>query len=132
MNIKNMLLGPTKAEVKIVGVSNYTEVVSRLVDGTVLVVEHEPTNEYDPNAMRVTLDGETVGYLPKVIAERIVTEMSERSFLCHVTYTTHHDGATVGGAVVFDKVNDGSTPVVAAVAAPATKTATATKDRPVF
>ena len=130
MNIKNMLLGPMKAEVKIVGVSNYTDAVRRLSEGAVVLVEHEPTNEYDSNAMRVTLDGETVGYFPKVIAERMVGEMAERSFVGHIAYTTHHDGQVVGGAVVLDKASDESGSLVDSVAvgvAPALPS-----DRPVF
>lgn len=131
MNIKNMLLGPTKAEIKIVGVSNYTSVVSRLTEGTVVLIDHEPTNPHDGNAMRITLDGETLGYLPRVIAERIITEMPERSFVGHITYTTHHDGQTVGGALVVDKSVEGGEP--APIMQPATThTATTVKDRPVF
>lgn len=126
-NIKNLLLGPTKAEVKIVGVSNYTAVVARLTEGAVVRVEHEPTNPHDPNAMRVTLDGETVGYIPRMIAERIVNETSDRAFEAHIKFTTHHDGQTVGGGLVFDKVLDSVTAQATPKVTPAPML-----DRPVF
>jgi hypothetical protein len=132
MNIKNLLLGPTRAEVKIVGVSNYTETVARLLDGTVVVVEHEPTNKFDTNAMRVCLDGETVGYLPKTIAERIITETPDRVFLAHIDHVTRYENVTVGGVLVFDSVTEGRTPVLAGKSGGQPVAPVVSDDRPVF
>ena len=37
-----------------------------------VVLVHEPTNSYDPNAIAVrSLDGETLGYLPRAVAAMV-------------------------------------------------------------
>lgn len=93
-----------RAQIKIVGVSNYTDATAGLVEDETIYVEHEPTNAHDPNAMRVyTSDGQTVGYLPREVARRVLAETGERAFTAHIAQTTHHDGRTVGGALVLDQ-----------------------------
>jgi hypothetical protein len=130
MNIKNLLLGASKAEVKIVGVSNYVDTVKRLTTNAVVMVTHEPTNEYDPNAMRVTLDGETVGYLPKVIAERIIKETPDRAFMAHMAYVTKYENNVVGGAIIFDTVTEAREPAMVTPTRPTVKPEVI--DNPVF
>lgn len=93
-----------RAQIKVVGVSNYSDAASRLVDDAPVYVEHEPDNPHDPNAMRV-LDsrGEKVGYLPREVARRVLAETGQRAFVGHVAMTTSHDGKTVGGSIVLDQ-----------------------------
>lgn len=93
-----------RAQIKIVGVSNYADATVGLVDDEPLYVEHEPTNAHDPNAMRVyKTDGQTVGYLPREVARRVLTETGESAFTAHLAYTTSHDGRTVGGSLMLDQ-----------------------------
>jgi hypothetical protein len=45
--------------------------------GDPLHFQHEPTNKYDPNAVKVCWKGEWIGYLPKDMAALIVAEVPE-------------------------------------------------------
>lgn len=91
-----------KAQIKLVGVSNYPA-VSKVKEDFPVYIEHEPDNPHDPNAMKVIgYDGETLGYLPRLVAERVLNETGERAFTGHIAATTHHDGNTVGGAIMLD------------------------------
>lgn len=93
-----------RAQIKIVGVSNYSNATAGLVEDEIIYVEHEPMNPYDQNAMRVyRADGQTIGYLPREVARRVLAETSEQAFTAHIAHTTHHDGRTVGGALVLDQ-----------------------------
>lgn len=135
MTIKNSLLGPVKAQVKLVGVSFRKEAVSALKPGAVVRIKPEPTNPHDKNAMRVTANGEHVGYLPREIARRITEEMPGTSFVGHISDVTEYEGAVVGGFVIFDHVDDGT--AVESTLAPAAPNATvaaatSTANRPVF
>lgn len=88
---------------KIVGVSNYTDVVATLKAGDELAIEHEPDNAYDPNAMKVMdADNRTVGYLPKETAKRVIEKDSARLFLATVDTVNVHEEVVVGGFVTFE------------------------------
>lgn len=89
---------------KLVGVSNYTDVVSGLSVGDTVFVTHEPDNAYDPNAMQVTLPGvdAVVGYLSKEVAKRVIEKDSTRRFTATVDTVTEHEGAVVGGFITFE------------------------------
>ena len=107
LNTMNMLLGPAidaRPKVKIVGVSNYVDTVKRLEKDAVVEIAPEPTNQYDPNAVVVRFEGETVGYLPAKFAERVVNDMPGLVFKGHISEVTSYEGNTVGGWVVFDHV----------------------------
>jgi hypothetical protein len=112
-NIKSMLLGPARPKIKLVGVSNYVDAVRRLTPGAKVSIEPEPTNPYDPNAVVVKFEGDTVGYLPAKFAERVVEGMPGLAFTGHIDDVTVHDGHVVGGWVIFD-----SESTEASVAAP--------------
>ncbi len=106
-NTMNMLLGPSlenRPKVKIVGVSNYTDTVKRLEKGVAVEIVPEPTNKFDPNAVVIRFEGETVGYLPAKFAERVVADMPGLVFKGHIGDVTTYEGETVGGWVVFDHV----------------------------
>ena len=45
--------------------------------GDPLTLRHEPTNEWDPNAVKVFWKGEWIGYIPKDMAPLIVAEVPE-------------------------------------------------------
>ncbi len=68
------------AYVVVVGESRYQENLWMVAEesrrggvdcDTVAVLEPEPTNTYDPLAVRVSIDGRTVGYLPRPLAEEL-------------------------------------------------------------
>jgi hypothetical protein len=42
-----------------------------------VTLEHEPTNQYDPNAVKILFDGTFVGYVEKEIAADIAADVSE-------------------------------------------------------
>lgn len=47
------------------------EHLDRLTDGVELSLEAEPTNRYDPNAVKVLHDGVHLGYVPRELAESV-------------------------------------------------------------
>lgn len=50
----------------IAGAHHYLDVIKEVSIGSVLKVDHEPTNEYDSNALRIiTCDECLCGYVPK-------------------------------------------------------------------
>lgn len=53
------------------GVSFHQDVVVRAQIGARVVVQADPTNEYDANACAVLLDGELAGHLPRELAARL-------------------------------------------------------------
>ena len=86
---------PPKATVKwrngsfpmeVVGESNYQEALMKICGGfsrdgyeleLVAEIEREPSNPYDKNAILVSIDGHTVGYLNKDQAQRVSAQMIE-------------------------------------------------------
>lgn len=89
-------------QTKLVGVSVYADSVRDLEIGQQLLVEHEPDNAYDANALKVTKEnGETVGYIARDVAKRVIEKDTERAFTAQVINTTTHDGVTVGGFIQF-------------------------------
>jgi hypothetical protein len=65
-------------DVEVVGESNYQEALERACGGRqrdgvdfdcIATLRHEPTNPYDPNAIRVEVDGLLVGYLNRHAAK---------------------------------------------------------------
>jgi hypothetical protein len=92
-----------RADIKLVGVSNYAKAVSEITEDENLIVEHEPDNQFDGNAMRVRrLNGDVVGYLPASLAARVLEETGEKAFLAHLTQANSYDGKTVGGLIRLD------------------------------
>jgi hypothetical protein len=57
---------------RVVGISQYQGVASRCTEGMVILIEREPENPYDANACKIMCDGETVGYLPRTLAAKLV------------------------------------------------------------
>lgn len=75
----HVTIGPSgDYDFEVVGESAYQEALDRICGGktddghewecTATLVE-EPTNRHDPNAVKVTIDGHTVGYLSRPDAE---------------------------------------------------------------
>lgn len=57
--------------VPVVGVTFYQDAVRVMREGDSVTLSHDTGNEDDPNAMIVrNTNGETLGYLPKVLAPR--------------------------------------------------------------
>lgn len=50
---------------------NAAKVLSELEVGTELELELEPTNKYDPNAIKIMYEDEHVGYVPKKFSAEI-------------------------------------------------------------
>jgi len=49
----------------LVGVSNYVNACEKINIGDTVAIEHETTNNFDKNAKRVHVNGNTLGYIPK-------------------------------------------------------------------
>lgn len=64
--------------VQVTGPAHYQRAFERLgvgeFEGTLVP---EPDNEYDPNAIRVDVNGTKIGYVPAYIASRIVTYINQ-------------------------------------------------------
>lgn len=72
-----------------VGESNYQSALRRICGGHSryghelemdALLEREPHNPHDSNAVAVTINGERVGYLPREQAARVATQMAEDGF----------------------------------------------------
>jgi hypothetical protein len=75
---------------RVVGTSQYQDTIWRIVgepadgpDGRPnwqgeAILEPEPTNPHDPNAVRVVIDGQVVGYLDRATATRIQPDLLDR------------------------------------------------------
>ncbi|MCP4792042.1 MAG: hypothetical protein GY882_01700 [Actinomycetia bacterium] len=60
------------AEVPVAGISHYQDVAATIRVGDRMRITAEPTNAYDPNALRIeTMDGRLVGYVPAKLAARL-------------------------------------------------------------
>jgi len=60
--------------VAVVGVSWHQEIVASVREGERCVVEAEPDNPFDANAMKVSVEAGQVGHLSRAIAERLRNE----------------------------------------------------------
>jgi hypothetical protein len=74
---------------EVVGESNYQDVLQEICGGfsrhghdkaVEACLELEPTNPHDANAVRITIAGATVGYLPRAQAERVSSFMRSNGF----------------------------------------------------
>ena len=66
---------------------NLTSLVDRYPDGQVIpvVLEREPSNPYDERAVKVLIEGEHVGYVPKAINAPITEALDAgEAFTCRV------------------------------------------------
>lgn len=57
---------------RVVGISQYQSAAGGCSEGMDVLVEREPENPYDSDACKITCGGETVGYLPRTLAARLV------------------------------------------------------------
>lgn len=48
-----------------------------LPDGTAFALEAEPTNQHDPNAVKVLHDGRHVGYVPRDLSAEVAKLMEQ-------------------------------------------------------
>lgn len=100
-NTTNLVNG--KASFPLVGVSFCADEVARLITRQPLQVIPEPHNPFDTNALRVvTLQGLSVGYVPKALAAALTADHPGRTFRAHVSRLRQHDGATVGAEIQLD------------------------------
>jgi hypothetical protein len=51
--------------------------VKSLARDEALVLERDPANQYDPNAVKVIARGEHVGFVPKALAALLAKDMAE-------------------------------------------------------
>lgn len=74
-------------EVEVVGEGSYQDAIERIAgpkepEGKQMLVgatlRCEPSNEYDPNAVRVEVMGQLVGYLPRDLAAKVCTALSAK------------------------------------------------------
>jgi HIRAN domain-containing protein len=65
--------------IHVAGVSFRQRAVARVCEGERLLLEPEPTNRRDKNAIKVCrIDGEHIGYLPREVAERVAPDATHR------------------------------------------------------
>ncbi|NNC71599.1 MAG: hypothetical protein HKN78_01845 [Sphingomonadaceae bacterium] len=66
--------------------TNRQEIIAGLEPGDILALEREPTNEHDPNAVKVvTRSGECVGYVERSVAQDIAASLDEgRQHFAHL------------------------------------------------
>lgn len=74
----------------VVGTSFRAESAAKVTPGAVVTLQREPENPADPSAVAVRLDGETIGYLPRALAARLVGET------WHGLVTEVHHGEGIG------------------------------------
>lgn len=55
-------------------------------------LDAEPTNPHDPNAVKVSIDGGTVGYLPRASAKRYGKKYGGRSQTCGTVIVSREGG----------------------------------------
>lgn len=74
---------------KVAGTSNYQDELLDICGGynrdghgyeTIAMLVRDPKNPHDPNAIKVEIEGQCVGFLPKQQAERIAAEMDSEGF----------------------------------------------------
>ena len=61
-------------------VSSMQDMLNRAIDNSYLIFEEEPTNEHDPNAIKVVCKGEhfgTVGYVGKEFTEKVKENLKD-------------------------------------------------------
>lgn len=97
---------------KVVGVTKKNECDERIqelldsisdyaYDGMPLELEHEPNNEYDPNAIKVYCDGDHIGYLSREMAETIVDAVDEGRVEAEIAEITGGDEKSYGCNIVI-------------------------------
>jgi len=79
-----------KPDVTVAGSSFYQENIARVVEGikkqddrwaVTAAVTREPDNKFDLNAVVVTVEGHTVGYIPKELAATVGTSLGDATFV---------------------------------------------------
>lgn len=55
-------------------------------------LDPEPSNPHDPNAIRVSIDGDTVGYLPRASAKRYGKKYGTRTQTCSAVIVSREGG----------------------------------------
>ena len=61
------------------------DVAKRLAEGTGLKLEQEPTNPYDPNAVKILYEDFMLGYVPKVHSSEVSAMMDVSNLKCKIT-----------------------------------------------
>ncbi len=99
------------------------ELVKGLEEGQILSLEAEPTNVYDPNAIKIIYEddfGDThhIGYVPKVISSEISVAMEleplicivvangEKSYQCEVVVKTFNEEEDLLSEEEIDDLDD--------------------------
>ena len=60
-------------------------VIKEVEKGEILMMEPEPTNKYDSNAIKILRNGVIVGYVPAKLAASVLASMEVSSVTCVVT-----------------------------------------------
>lgn len=82
-------MGSDTFKIRVAGVSHYRSQVDAAEMGDIVTFEPEPTNPYDPNAIKVMSSGRQLGYVPKDQAVALVESIGY--------------GATIADGVVVGK-----------------------------
>jgi hypothetical protein len=106
---------------KVVGISNYQQTAARCNVGDRVEIKREPENPYDENAYIILVGGECLGYLPRVLAKRIVTECGAECLEAQIS-TKYEGKATIGVEVTVSGARDANDGDIL-VAAPSAATA---------
>jgi len=59
-------------------------VSAEIKEGAILDLVLEPTNKYDPNAVRIEYEGTMLGYVPKKFSSTVAGNLTVGPVLCHV------------------------------------------------
>lgn len=89
------------------GVSQYSAAVAQANTGDYAIVRHDPLNPYDANACEVIVNNELVGYLPALLAARLVHTAAQWEGQITEKFGGEHPGLriSVRGAVPSSNVN---------------------------
>lgn len=78
--------------IKVVGIAYHQPELAQLYpkdwENIDIQLEPEPTNKFDPNAIKVMADGLQIGYIPALVAEVMVEQLEEYNFECKLIYIT--------------------------------------------
>jgi len=84
----------------------YHEVADKIEPGMTLVLEREPTNRFDVNAVKILWEGIMLGYVPKKYSQFVAEDLDTgRPLLC--TVVSADDTAPNGRQIEADLVVKG-------------------------
>lgn len=109
--------------VSLVGESHYQDAIADLIEGDPVELVHEPDNPHDENAVSArTLDGETIGYVPRDHWLQVLVAIERKPAAAEVQRVTGGTDARPAMGVVLQvrtgtDTDDGGAPVTGSTVA---------------